>query len=466
MAHLKPLWDGFTYHEHQIKGIDWMLEKEKVGTVCGEELVRGGFQCDEMGLGKTIQIAGTARNNPKKRTLILAPLAMLETWEDIMLKSGFNVFHIDESKWQLRNTSGLSLKKPSVYVSNYDKLLTSIKPLFLDATWDRVVLDESHKIRNSKSEMTKAVCSIVAPIRWAVTGTPLVNGLGDVASQMHFLGVPKTEDRYWYSSIFNPLIPQLMIHRSIDSLRSVLTSAPPVPTVEEMVLPFTSTEEKHFYRSVQGAIAEKLHNKYAREMLSANDKLLMLMRLRQISVHPQVYIKSLRKEGGYDKPDWKDASAKLITLGNIISDEKDTDHKYLVFCQFKEEMELIKAHLLTIEGAKKVAMYHGGLTSAQRKDVLESTLKDDCNVLLIQLQSGGVGLNLQQFDRCIFMSPWWTSALMEQATARTVRMGQKRIVRIIHLTLSEEKTINIDRLMSAKAESKKAALINLFKLTE
>ena len=55
---------------------------------------------------------------------------------------------------------------------------------------------------------------------------------------------------------------------------------------------------------------------------------------------------------------------------------------------------------------------------------------------------------------------------MEQATARTVRMGQKRVVRIIHLTLAEEKTINIDRLMFAKAESKKAALINLFKLTE
>ena len=76
------------------------------------------------------------------------------------------------------------------------------------------------------------------------------------------------------------------------------------------------------------------------------------------------------------------------------------------------------------------------------------------DVLLIQLQSGGVGLNLQEFDRIIFSGPWWTQAMMNQAVGRAVRIGQKNQVIVHHLLLKEDKTMNIDRLMNMKAESK------------
>jgi SNF2 family DNA or RNA helicase len=44
---MEPLWNGFTYREHQVSAIQWMLEQEQ-DDLCG------GFLCDEMGLGKTI----------------------------------------------------------------------------------------------------------------------------------------------------------------------------------------------------------------------------------------------------------------------------------------------------------------------------------------------------------------------------------------------------------------------------
>ena len=81
MPHL-PLWNGFTYFEHQTVGIDWMLDKERNGTEVptrdkkGTVVVRGGFQCDDMGLGKTIQMVATMANNRVRSTLLLAPLAM------------------------------------------------------------------------------------------------------------------------------------------------------------------------------------------------------------------------------------------------------------------------------------------------------------------------------------------------------------------------------------------------------
>ena len=84
--------------------------------------------------------------------------------------------------------------------------------------------------------------------------------------------------------------------------------------------------------------------------------------------------------------------------------------------------------------------------------------------MLIQLQAGGVGLNLQEYDRIIFVSPWWTSALMDQAIARAVRMGQTEVVKVYHLRLLAEgdTTINIDELVNAKAEQKRKLLEKLF----
>ena len=76
-------------------------------------------------------------------------------------------------------------------------------------------------------------------------------------------------------------------------------------------------------------------------------------------------------------------------------------------------------------------------------------------VLLVQLQAGGVGLNLQHFDRVVFMGPWWTAAIMDQAIGRAVRIGQTKKVMVHHLVLKEEETFNIDKLMLEKAESKR-----------
>ena len=98
-------------------------------------------------------------------------------------------------------------------------------------------------------------------------------------------------------------------------------------------------------------------------------------------------------------------------------------------------------------------------------------------ILLVQLQSGGTGLNLQHFDRIIFTGPWWTKALMEQAVGRAVRIGQTKQVVVYHLRLKAEEDsgapagpvgalsseatppvyderINIDRFMWNKAEGK------------
>jgi SNF2 family DNA or RNA helicase len=186
------------------------------------------------------------------------------------------------------------------------------------------------------------------------------------------------------------------------------------------------------------------------------------MRLRQVSLHPQVYNEARKNQLGsaWDMPDWAGSSAKFEAIRQLLVEAK-TSHKWIVFCHFRHEMQMLEEMLRGESVVEIVQQYNGSLTAAQKEDVLERThmpvAEDKQEILLVQLQSGGTGLNLQHFDRIIFTGPWWTKALMQQAVGRAVRIGQKKQVVVYHLHLKaeeEEDSINIDAFMSAKAEGK------------
>jgi len=460
---IRPLWNNFSYFPHQLDGIKWMLRNENGITVEGihpneTHRVCGGLQCDDMGLGKTIQIVSVIINNIVPLTLLIAPLAMIDTWSSVLQRASCSVYQIVDGKWTLLNPNTPVPKhfiklRPAVYISNYEKLK---KPMF-HKSWSRVVLDEAHKIRNGEGQIATYARNIVAPIRWAVTGTPLVNSLKDVVSLLAFIGVPcspKWEARH------TRMLPDLLIHRSLQSL--TIKNAPPTPEIYNIDLPFSSPEEDEFYYGVQDMTSLK----YSNESLDSSQAFKLLLRLRQISVHPQVYINAKRREfSGYSRPDWTASSTKLDKIKEIITSEEG--HKYIIFCQFHDEMELLREFLCPF--VSTILLYSGSMTQKERTDVLvtskESTEK---TVLLLQLQAGGVGLNLQEYDRIIFVSPWWTSALMDQAIARAVRMGQTEIVKVYHLHLAAEKdsTINIDSLINKKADEKRTMLKTLFEICQ
>ena len=455
-----------------------MLDKELQGTSVpnkngsSDVLVRGGLQCDDMGLGKTIQVTSCIVNNIKPLSLLLAPLAMIQTWVDVLIKASCSVYTIDSKtgEWVLQNPDSPVPRhfiklRPSVYISNYEKLYS--KASLFHKQWNRIVLDEAHKIRNPDGQIARSARRLSSDIHWAVTGTPIVNSLKDVVSLLAFIRVPHSPLFRWEPRYLQ-ILPHLLLHRSLDSLRSNIKGAPPVPIVHNEVLPFQTEDEEEFYFGVQGA-TESLGKKYATELLSSSEAFKLLIRLRQISVHPQVYINAKRREDdGYDRDDWLESSTKLDRISQIISeDDQDCVHKYLIFCQFNDEMALIRQHLLNecLIDDDNILMYNGSMNAIERNKVLtQSKQVNEKMVLLIQLQAGGVGLNLQEYDRIIFVSPWWTSALMDQAIARAVRIGQTSVVHIYHLHLSAEKdnSVNIDQLVGHKAEEKRKMLAKLF----
>lgn len=436
---LKSLWNGFNYEPHQVAGVKWMLERENATSH------QGGILCDEMGLGKTIQMIGLMREAPKKMNLFLGPLPVLEQWRSTATRAGLNCWMAKGARWE--PPAHLKLSAPNLFLINYEAAVRQPE-LTKERAWDRVICDEAHRLAN-EGVSYRLVEEIPCLIHWFLTATPIVNTKHDIVVLFNLLEVPYSEAK----------LPTYVMARTMEQLRTSMPHLPKAPIERMHVLDFTSEEEGDFYRGIQGQIVRRFKALKADGGNNALDKLRLIMRLRQISLHPQVYIESKRNEMGpiaYNRPDWIDPSTKFQGIRDLIESDGEPK-KWIVFCHFHKEMELLNEYLSFSSSINKTWLYSGKLSAAQRTSVLKET-EAPCfgghDILLIQLQSGGVGINLQHFQNIVFSGPWWTAALMEQAVGRAVRIGQKNQVTVHHMVLKEEEGLNIDRHMRSKAAAK------------
>lgn len=446
---IKNLWRDFQYKPHQVIGVEWMLQKEAEGS--------GGLLCDDMGLGKTIQMAGLLKSGWKRvgeESLLIAPVAVLEQWKSILTKSGIRTYVPAESgySWEEEGHTK-NLLAPKVHIIGYESALR--KTALLKAyKWTRVIYDEAHRL-GSGNTSTELAMLLKTKYVWLLTGTPIVNKTKDLVTLLKVAGIEtKSSDL----DSLAPILKKYVMARSMDQLRASIPDAPPKPEFKTMSLPFNTEEEREFYNGMTGAICRRW-KALEEDGRGALEKLKLFMRLRQLSLHPQVYIAARKAalKKLYTRPDWTESSTKFDALKEIVSGA-ESSHKWIVFCHFRQEMQMLEDMFRTVSKVDLVQQYHGGLNAAQKQDVLERAqlplMEGKQEVLLIQLQSGGVGINLQQFDKIIFTGPWWTKALMDQAVARAVRIGQKKVVTVYSLRLKEEEALNIDAYMFEKAAMK------------
>ncbi|WEW56604.1 DEAD-like helicase [Emydomyces testavorans] len=171
-------------------------------------LASGGILADDMGLGKTIQTISLilADSTPRvphssKTTLIISPLGVMSNWRDQIAT------HVKEEhalKVLIYHGVGKkeaeNLNQYDVVVTTYGALATEFgqidgkgpkfekpeKGLF-SVHWRRVVLDEGHTIRSPRTKGARAACTLEADSRWSLTGTPIINNLKDLYSQLRYL---------------------------------------------------------------------------------------------------------------------------------------------------------------------------------------------------------------------------------------------------------------------------------------
>lgn len=456
---LKPLWTDFEYKPHQLFGVGWLLAREKAPTEA-----QGGILADEMGLGKTIQIAGLLRNNitaPRQMNLLVAPVAVLEQWKAVLRRTGFSV--------QVPAPSGVSWlpeelpagatappKKlwPIVCVMGYEKMTRS--PILSTAySWHRIIFDEAHRLAGAGSTCGHIAQRIEATHRWLLTATPIINDMSDLRRLFKILRVEAAANNVMDADLLKTYI----LARTMEQLRTSIPDAPPKPFFNTISLPFETEAEAEFYRGKVSLITRRWESLQAQEGAGAAlERLKLFMRLRQLSLHPQIYVVARQKalKGLGAIPDWDGGSTKFSALRRLVCSEPGK--RWIIFGHFTEEMRMLKATFEAEPTVGRVQIYNGGLSHKEKAAVVEATHQPlepgKGEVLLVQLQSGGTGLNLQHFNRIVFTGPWWTSALMEQAVGRAVRIGQHEAVGVYRLTLKEEEQLNIDAFMMAKAETK------------
>tara|TARA_B100001287_G_scaffold48645_1_gene37652 strand:- start:31 stop:642 length:612 start_codon:yes stop_codon:yes gene_type:complete len=158
----------------------------------------------------------------------------------------------------------------------------------------------------------------------------------------------------------------------------------------------------------------------------------------------------------------KTGNSKMDTVIKTITQRKN-NRKKLIFCQFRTEINTIK-NALKLHGFN-VDVVDGTTSQNKRKEILENQDKptnQDLNyTLILQIQVGCEGLNLQSFSEVYFLSPNWNPAIEDQAIARCHRIGQEQEVDIFRFYMNDfnRHSISLDTYIKDTQKEKRSIMI-------
>lgn len=426
--------------QHQLDGVEWCVNNELNGHMADDTRVRGGLIADGMGLGKTIQMLGTIVCNFQRRTLIVVPRALLEQWETAIIKTANHtplVYHGTEAKTLIDST----FEAAPIVITTYGIVsLHTNSPLYT-TKWNRIIFDEAHHLRNAKTTIHQNALRLQSKIRWLVTGTPIQNRKSDFYSLCAQMGMPQS----YYSNSDN------LVHlaRSFLLRRTKEEAGITLPAIH-----YTTTEVR-WETEDEKELAEDIHallqfshvdpgsERRIDNQIAALDMpmLAVLVRARQACIYPKLMKKNfeaLTKAGLLAESSAharmmqspSASSSKLNAVVAAIVERKNNKNSKIVFCHYRGEIDELQQRLLRHE--MSVETFDGRTPQSERERILTSTT---CDVLILQIQTGCEGLNLQHFSEIYFVSPHWNPAVEDQAVARCHRIGQEKETHVFRFNM-------------------------------
>jgi SNF2 family DNA or RNA helicase len=422
------------HKQYQYDGVRWILNNElRENPVCS---IRGGFIADEMGLGKTIMMIGTMLCNFLPKTLIVVPPVLIDQWfVQIYRTTGHKalIYHGDDKK-QIKLDE---LNRANIVITTYGAITLTKKQIKDDVVtmlhkvnWSRVIFDEAHHLRNSKTTRYIGAKMLTSRVRWLVSGTPIQNSKKDFYSLCSLLRLPAS--LYTEAENLRVLARAFILKRTKNQVGIEMTNV----VVDKNMVVWGNNKEMELSEEIHSALAfsrvsARKSNKLIVNSIKGAGALALMLRARQSCIYPKLMSKKLDnlvKLGALgDYSSYKEAfncSSKLDSAIAKILERKDNGCGKLIFCHFREEIDEI-ATRLRAGGMTKVATFDGRTTASKRYDILN----DKNQALILQIQTGCEGLNLQEnYSEIYFISPHWNPAVEDQAIARCHRIGQTKPV--------------------------------------
>ncbi|GIJ86053.1 hypothetical protein Asppvi_004926 [Aspergillus pseudoviridinutans] len=452
---------------YQLEGLSFLVYLCRNGV--------GGILADEMGLGKTLQTLSLfqhlkerdgAFSNRNVPFLVVCPLSILETWlteiekwtPDLRAVKYHGTFEQRDAVKRMISAQ----KKPSIFkgsthivdivLTTYETLISEINWFSRVFVWRGVVLDEGHRIKNSRSKRALVLNRIKAEMKLVLSGTPIQNDFSELWSIFHWLYpevfVPATEKLFQEAfsltdGKFDPAFLEsvkdflrlIMIRRTKDSPGVGLDIPPKTETV--LSVPLSPAQRLLYLRILTGAEIWQLPLDASTSHIQSDGSL---------SEQPAVEKTCSKAVNSMSECSAKTPGpGKYRITGNILMELRKklvkhyvaTETKVIVFSNFDQALNLCEDLVMMLQGSNRAFEYArlDGRTTGPWRKVMVHLFQNDprYKVFLVSIRAGGEGLNLTSSSVIVFLDEDWNPQVMRQAEARVHRIGQTRPVVIYKL---------------------------------
>ncbi|MFG3254998.1 DEAD/DEAH box helicase [Streptomyces sp. NPDC048172] len=422
-----------TLRDYQLRGLGWLHRMTSLGL--------GACLADDMGLGKTITLIALHLQRQERPetagpTLVICPTSLMGNWQREIERFAPGT--------PVRRYHGPSRSLETLADGEF--VLTTYGTMRLDAErlgapspgapWGMVVADEAQHVKNSLSATAKALRTIPAQARVALTGTPVENNLSELWSILDWttpslLGRLGTFRRRYADAAEGGTDPAATERLARLVRPFLLRRHKTDPGIAPELPPKTETDRAVSLTAEQAGLYEAVVRESLAELSGTEGftrrglVVRLLTSLKQICNHPAQYLKE------QDRPRLPGRSGKLELLDELLDTILAEDASVLVFTQYVQMARLLERHLAT-RGVPTQCL-HGGTPVAEREDMVRRFQEGSVPVFLLSLKAAGTGLNLTRAEHVIHFDRWWNPAVEAQATDRAYRIGQTRPVQVHRL---------------------------------
>jgi SWI/SNF-related matrix-associated actin-dependent regulator 1 of chromatin subfamily A len=410
---------------YQRRGVAYGIEKKRI--------ING----DDMGLGKTAQTIATLTGAGAKCILVICPATLKENWKrEWKMWTGREAMVLND---RVKNTWPQYYKVGmiNVFICNYESLKKYFiqeinkpedKPLRLNHIvfketidlFDAVVIDELHRTKDYKTQLSKFCMGITRGKEYVIglTGTPVVNKPIDLLAQLQIIGrlvefggYKGFTDRYCQGFNQSSNLKELnyFLNKTCFFRRLKKEVLNDLPDKMRSIVSCEITTRKDYDK------AEAEFISFLRDNLNKTEGEISIA-LRGEAMVKMGILKKLSAKGKID--------AMIEQIREVV----EAGEKIIVFATHKDVIAELKQ---AIPGSVTVI---GDDSMDQRQRNVDAFQKNpNCQVIICNIQSGGVGITLTASSRVAFIELPWHPAHADQAEDRAWRIGQKNSVQCTYL---------------------------------